>query len=237
MANLKKWLIVLFLPLFALSSCSGDKDKDEPKNPDEVTTTLSKFVGFWLTNRDNVNFLFFPDETAVQFNDTYYEYKNGHGVVAKGKWQYNEELNLLATTLGNWQINITAIFEDEWTGVSVGGTVISAEKRNEDYIWDIIYGYEITHVSQWEDSEGNTPGHSLTDPYYDVSYSKDKLRYSNIQINNDISYDFGYYFDDTIVGKIIIKNAWTANPTLLIIEDAENVWFSPFRFGTYQGIK
>jgi|GEM_PF-6712915 len=151
--NIFKWLYIFVMAVVCVgfASCGDDDEevvpKDEKTNSDgtdsssdsnpsedgESETTLSpeeqKFVGYWYirVGANEHYFLFLPDGKAVRSEQRYGEWQYTHG-----EWQYNPQTKLLATTIDMWQFEVTAIFDNSWTGVTVNtGRAVNASKAED----------------------------------------------------------------------------------------------------------
>lgn len=121
------------LAIIALASCSKDDDPTD-NNP---TDKYSEFVGEW--EGDMGDFMFFNDGNAKQIS------KNNK--VTFGKWTFDKETRILATTVNDWQFRITLSSNDSWAGANLAGTQTYSFDRkdeDEDYFYDLLLGATCT---------------------------------------------------------------------------------------------
>lgn len=138
------------VPANETTSSNEPDSSSEPSSPEgeEFTSKLSpeeqKFVGYWgvATGSGYHTFIFLPNGKAVRDNESY------------GQWQYNPQTGILATTIDMWQFNVTAIFEDAWTGVTINtGRGVSAHRGNDaDFLKSLL---KLIDFSQ-KQSDGTT---------------------------------------------------------------------------------
>ena len=139
MKGIKQNLILIFMILgitaSCLLSCSSDNDGDIPTNdqnkPDSPEDNLPEeskvFVGYWSdqsTTTKAVDFLFFSDGTGRMYNDY-------NSTMVEGYWTFNANTAILATTMNNWQFQVTLSNNEAWSGLSLGSTTAKTYKRGE----------------------------------------------------------------------------------------------------------
>ncbi len=101
-----------------LSSCGGDDDKDEPKNPEQEWKSL---VGIWYNSRSygGITWEFCEDGTCSRFTGS------PSVVYLEGTWTYDQKNKILvAITNGgrnedSWRV--ISITENSWTGELLTG--------------------------------------------------------------------------------------------------------------------
>ena len=137
-----------------ISDDTSSSSNSNPSEDSESETTLSpeeqKFVGYWYirVGANEHYFLFLPDGKAVRSEQRYGEWQYTHG-----EWQYNPQTKLLATTIDMWQFEVTAVFDNAWTGVTVntGRAVNASRAEDKDYLERLL---KIIDFSQ---SNGTSP--------------------------------------------------------------------------------
>lgn len=121
------------LTLIGFSSCSKDDDPDS-NNP---TDKFSEFVGEW--EGDMGDFMFFNDGNAKQISN--------NDKVTFGKWTFDKETRILATTVNDWQFQVTLSSNDSWAAANLAGTQtysFEREDEDEDYFYDLLLGATCT---------------------------------------------------------------------------------------------
>lgn len=124
---------LLFLGLMSIMTlsfiaCSSDNEDDPKENSGldkESETIINKYqarrslIGSWSSNvHHKPSFVFLSDGTCLLDGP----YTTGYTV---GVWEYNESTKLLSTTCGAWAWTINILTENEWSGMSPGGTSYS----------------------------------------------------------------------------------------------------------------
>ena len=107
-----------------------DNTPNEGNNNNNSSSTISnaakQFVGYWTDNNtisDKTviiyDFLFAPDGTC-QYGE-FINTNNGSGYYkfypTNRYWTYNEQTNLLATTMNSFQWDVTIVTPNEWAGI------------------------------------------------------------------------------------------------------------------------
>lgn len=107
-----------------LTSLSCDKLPEDSKALDKDS---AQFIGVWAVSSDNPDrkyayWIFYDDGTAKKViseysYSNYYEWKSG----GFGKWSYDKETKILATTVDLFQVQITMFSENEWSAIGTDG--------------------------------------------------------------------------------------------------------------------
>lgn len=127
---------VLMASAFAFQSCGSDEPDDPKKNlPSEND---SEFVGGWQGSMGKL--LFFNDGNAKLNGDLF------------GKWTFDNETKILATTLDAWQFVITLTSDDQWAAIAASGTGTYTFNRLEP----VEYAYELMHGATYEAEDGES---------------------------------------------------------------------------------
>ena len=125
--------MILGVTASCLLSCSSDDDggiatneQNKPDSPEDNLPEESKvFVGYWddeSTTTKAVDFLFFTDGTGRI-------YGNYNNTINEGYWTFNANTAILATTMNNWQFQVTLSNNEAWSGVSLGTTTAKTYRR------------------------------------------------------------------------------------------------------------
>ena len=104
-----------------LTSISCNKLPEDSIALDKET---AQFIGVWVVSSDNPEreyayWIFYDDGTAKKViseysYSNYYEWKSG----GFGKWSYDKDTKILATTVDLFQVQITMVSENEWSAMS-----------------------------------------------------------------------------------------------------------------------
>lgn len=116
------------------TACSSDDGPDN-KGDNVPTESRNEFVGVW--NGSMGQFVF--------FNDGYSKL----GTSNFGKWTYNKDTNILATTNSGWQFLVTLSAENEWAAIGISSkekTYTFQRVSGVDEIYAIIEGAEYTDM-------------------------------------------------------------------------------------------
>lgn len=158
------------------------------------STIEAKFVGSWTASvgGSGHNFVFLPNGRAMRDRESF------------GKWSYNEEKQILATTLEMWSFNITAIFDDEWVGTTVNtGKSVNARKESDAYFIP-----EYLRMLTWISEDGKS---FVYDDYYYSTVSN--INFDNENASFDIKRSRKEY---TYTDKFEIEKMYSEKPALTI---------------------
>lgn len=211
----KKFLhrTIFFTPLLILLllavSCSKDKEPDDPSGnlPAELA---NNFVGAWESSTGSQTFVFFNDGYA-KLNGKYF-----------GKWTYNKDTNILATTVNNFQFQITLTSNDEWAAIGISSNKTYSFKRitGANLAYAILNGATVVDLDN-KDGEYKC---SINDRAFsfDVIVGFPGMKY--VKFNEDggeYSY-IGYneYYNSFCRGKADFKNIYSASECNLKLKDS-----------------
>ena len=124
-------------------SCGSDDDDEQVENPEDNLPDSSKsFVGYWRNSQANLvsscDFAFFADGTC----DRYKSY-DGY-LVDEGYWTFNDLSKVLATTVGEWQWEVTLSNSETWAGISLGSAKTQTFIRD-----DSRYALAYLYSTKW----------------------------------------------------------------------------------------
>ncbi len=128
-------LSVLAIVALGIQSCGDDPDDPSKNLPSEND---SEFVGGWQGSMGE--FLFFNDGNA-KLNS--YEF---------GKWTFDNNTNILATTLDKWQFIVTLTSTDQWAAIAASGT----GTYTFDRLGSIEYAYALMAGSSYVSEDGES---------------------------------------------------------------------------------
>lgn len=124
--NLIKGLLLLLVCTQLISCSKDDSPTKDPTDLDKESESVinkyketRKLIGRWnYTGYGKSDFVFLSDGTCLL---------DGRQTVGYtvGKWNFNPENNLLATTCGSWSWTISFMTEKEWSGITPGGNSFS----------------------------------------------------------------------------------------------------------------
>lgn len=127
---------ILLTSAFLFQSCGNDEPADPSKNlPSEND---SEFVGGWQGTMGK--FLFFNDGNAKLGGDIF------------GKWTFDNETKILATTLDGWQFVVTLTSEDQWAAIAASGTGTYTFNSLDQ----VEYAYALMHGATYEAEDGES---------------------------------------------------------------------------------
>lgn len=202
-------VFLLSLCVLNFTSCSDDEsiqqEQEQEKNEEnESENNLSekaqKFVGCWSAQVSAYGhrFTFFPNGKAIRDSSS------------KGVWTFDEDSNILATTIENWQFKITLSTNEAWAGYTLNtGRTVNASKQTDNlFIEDYLL------MTNWKNEEGN---------YFPLKLnSSQSITYSNITLKDkEITMDFELSYTKnnrrlTTNGNIIIENIYKESPKMTI---------------------
>lgn len=168
---MKRGLMTLFLlaSMVACFSCAPISGEEGENPKTEIDETLKPFVGYWST-RDGYQYqewLFKPDKSCVLYIDNVRK--------GEGEWIYNPTTGILATTVDDYQWQVTITAERSWAAIS-----LDEDKSAQSFTRladDAIARYEL--AGTWLDSDGYT----ITFSTYQKLYSYDWGNYYSL-VNN-----------------------------------------------------
>ncbi len=185
------FLMLLGCAPMALTSCGGDDDEPDKTvgvEDSNLPEGAEQFVGLWLNQGGRgYDFFFFQDGTATAYDrGTLY-------VESTGKWSFNKETSILATTIGGWQWQVTLVDDEDWAGIAFdsGVTQSFSKATTLDEIKAILESkhWESTDKSEREitTDEGFTSsivnaGNKLVK--YEIPISGDILTQENTNVND-----------------------------------------------------
>lgn len=147
---------LMSLAVISLASCSKDDPTDN--NP---TDKYSEFVGEW--EGDMGDFMFFNDGNAKQISN--------NNNVTFGKWTFDKDTRILATTVNEWQFHVTLSSNDSWAASNLAGTQtysFEREDEDEDYFYDLLLGATCTdETGEVSKVGGFETAHSTSSSYSD----------------------------------------------------------------------
>lgn len=127
-------LSVLAIGAVGIQSCGDDPDDPKKNLPSEND---SEFVGGWQGSMGE--FLFFNDGNAKLDNNF-------------GKWTFDNNTNILATTLDKWQFIVTLTSTDQWAAIAASGT----GTYTFDRLSPIEYAYALMKYSSYTSEDGES---------------------------------------------------------------------------------
>lgn len=193
--------------VLSLTSCGDDgsiQQEQENNEENELENNLSekalRFVGCWgaQVSAYGHQFTFFPNGKAIRDS------------ASKGVWTFNEDSDILATTIENWQFKITLSTNEAWAGytLNTGRTVNASKKEDNLFVRDYLL------ITNWKNEEGD---------YFPLKLnSSQNITYSNIILKDkEITMDFKLsymknYRQLTTNGNIIIENIYKESPKMTI---------------------
>jgi len=114
--------LIAIVSIFIVS-CGGSNDSPESVSPttpeDNLPDSSKKFVGYWhnsSTLLSSCDFAFYPNGKCSRFSTSEENHQDD------GYWTFNEKTNILSTTTGGWQWEITLSNTDSWAGVTLGSS-------------------------------------------------------------------------------------------------------------------
>lgn len=137
-------LMVAFLSLGLYSCSNDDEEKSGGNSPEDNLPEASKsFVGYWRNSQENLvsscDFVFFGDGSCSRYASE----SGGH--MDKGYWTFNDITKILATTVGEWQWEVTLSNSETWAGISLGSAKTQTFKRD-----DTRYALACLENTTWE---------------------------------------------------------------------------------------
>ncbi len=127
---MKKLIAFVILLLFVFLSlnfiaCSSDEDKDNPQidrpqtPEDNLPEEAKSFVGYWLNQGDKgVDCLFFKDGMCwTMYLERYGFHTYSH---RDSYWTYDASTKILATSVSDYQWQVTLSNTDAWSGLLLG---------------------------------------------------------------------------------------------------------------------
>ncbi len=235
--NLMALFFVAALTL-SFTACGGDDDGEYNTvvNPQNLDDESKYFVGAWnlWTGNDNY-FIFFPNGRAIRGKDIYISY-NGFTSIAYdyvGRWQYNSDTKLLATTFYLWQLIVTAQFENSFTAV----TINTSSMVNASRLVDTYYATQFFKSVDFTDEDGYNPLKS-TSMYYNYTDVKEASLDGNT-IKGVLRYYYSYYsgtrkIESETLRNFTVTDAYSDHPKLTIHSNDKDYAY-PFAGGTYVG--
>lgn len=133
MRFLGKLLVLAFVMPVLFTSCSssddGAEDTKEPERPeDNLPAGAKAFVGFWSNQTDIGSYFIFFGDGACWMLKRESHYK----IWDAGYWTYDNATKILATTMGNWQWQVTLSNDVNWAGISLSGNKVQTYKKITD---------------------------------------------------------------------------------------------------------
>lgn len=204
----------------SLASLSCEKQPDTPKLDKEA----AQFVGIWAVSSDNPDkkfayWVFYDDGTAKKIISPYdyssnWDWKDG----GTGKWTYDKDTKILATTVDLFQVQITMFSKEEWSAIGTDGkyhyTGKVFSKNEEDRLYLLLIG------TKWIGSK-----------YGEITIGSSLSAYLG---KNSTIYDNALWFSTPPGIKEAENNYWT---NLFITSYDDELHFSLTRryFGTAYG--
>lgn len=218
----------------------GNDQSGEPESPeDNLPEEARAFVGYWINQESKgSDFVFSADGVCLMMpfdltkNDPAYRIEHTLAPSSSGYWTFNKDTNILATTTGGWQWQVTLSNVGAWAGVSFGTSTAQSFKKSED---KLSYMTIILSKSEWEDENGNTFSVGTFVNRNESTYNilgvsidqglKSKIGLSGSYIaikedENSNDYVFEYYYaswssryHEYIVGSITGRTITLKNPT------------------------
>lgn len=109
-------LTTLLLLVCLVTSCGKDNDPDDP-NSNLPAGVAKEFVRAWKSTTGSLTLVFYNDGYVKQDGQYF------------GKWTYNKETNILATTVNNLQFQITLTSDNEWAAICISNNLVYTFKR------------------------------------------------------------------------------------------------------------
>ncbi len=206
-----KLLLIASILLTAFSSCNK-----LPEGSKALDKDSAQFIGVWAVSSDNpareyAYWIFYDDGTAKKViseysYSNYYEWKSG----GFGKWSYDKDTKILATTVDLFQVQITMVSENEWSAIGTDGKY--------HYTGTLYKGSEISNLymfligTKWE---GSKFGKLAID-----------APFSGYAGKNSSSYLHTLWFSTPSVIKETEKDFWT---NLYIYDYEDQLHYSLFR--------
>lgn len=182
-----QWLVILMASFVSVNLVScGDDDENRPQkveNPeDNLPESSRKFIGYWVCSSDAVDFIFYPNGTCKSY---YYGFEK-----SAGYWTFNAGTNILSTTIGSWQWEVTLSNDESWAGISLGtGKALSYKKDDIAYVLYYIQSY--IENTTWE---GNGKTFNLYKVYPRPGYHY--IETSDFLPKQLLGFSYGYKFDN-----------------------------------------
>lgn len=164
----KNCLIALSVSLFSIAgiSCSSDNDNENgPSNPNQPG---SGFVGAW---EGEMGYFIFFDGGYAKFTEG-----NVSNYIRWGAWQFNDETNILATTLDNWQFLVTLQAPNDWAAMSLKNEKTYSFERLDDIdcLYAQLIGARLLTTVDGETYEGEITNKTYS-VYYNTNYIKETV--------------------------------------------------------------
>lgn len=119
-------------------SCGDDDENVTPapnngeevaKPEDNLPEKTRAFVGYWRNSQTDseacCDFLFLPDGKCLR-------YRTSDGsFIDEGYWTFDENTNILATTVGGWQWQVTLSNSATWAGFSIASSTTQSYNRDD----------------------------------------------------------------------------------------------------------
>lgn len=142
-------IVVVIFASVCVVSC-GDDDNGTPSKGEEVESpednlpeASKSFIGYWRNSQSNLvsscDFVFFPNGICRRYSSF------RENFIDDGYWTFNESTNILATTVGEWQWEVTLSNSEAWAGVSLGSGASQTFSRD-----NIRYVLACIRNTEWE---------------------------------------------------------------------------------------
>lgn len=154
----------------------GGEEVESPE--DNLPDVARSFIGYWRNTQSlvsNRDFVFYADGTC----DNYWTY--GGGYEKSGYWTFNEETNILATTIDTWQWNVTLSNSEAWAGILYGSE--KSQSYNRD---DAAFVFACLNNTEWECDTLSL--RFLSRKYHAIEFIGDDFPNSNRKYNLEFAY-------------------------------------------------
>lgn len=197
--------VLLLLVCTQLVAC--DKEDDPTNNPNgldnESESVINKYketrnlIGRWnYTGYGESDFVFLSDGTCLLDG----AYTIGYKV---GKWNYNLENKLLATTCGGWSWTISFLTENEWSGITPGGRSFSYNRGYwNDPNDELLIGKWINKESDISITFRANKTYTINTAETSLNGSYEVETYSPSDWNDEYLYTRYIYFNGDITDKL-----------------------------------
>lgn len=180
-------LMIYAATFLLLASCSSDDGPDNPED-NNPTGAGSDFVGVWEESIGD--FVFFKEGYSKLDANNF------------GKWTYNKDTNILATTNDGWQFMVTLSSKDQWAAIGISS-------KEKTYTFNRVTGLDAIYAVIKGASYKDENGEQITMPSHLANYKigRNGYKYANAigelcggyvefiedDDNNDLTYKYQAY--------------------------------------------
>ena len=217
-----KVLTVVLLTTLGMQfvSCSkSDDDSNQLEN--NLPDAAQAFVGYWTTTGYNgtSGFVFFPNGTCWK---TYYA-----GCSAEGFWTYNESTMILATTIEDYQWQITLSNSESWAGIYIAPNKAVSFSRSSDVEYRSLL---FTEYSTWSDKENKVKLTYNSKNQIWISYDNNTLSFATKEMKDDFTYVGSLYSPyGGMQQTIAIKNPYDPSKVSIKLSGEVNATLYPVK--------